>query len=379
MLRIGIVAGEASGDNLGADLINQIKSIHPDVIFTGIGGNRMLQAGCECIHSIDELSVMGISEVFASLPRLLKTRHGLLEYYRKNPPDAFIGIDSPDFNFPLEKKLRRSGVKTIHYISPSVWAWREYRLKSIARAVDLMLVLFPFEENYYDRHGINARFVGHPLAGRLIDEISMPDARSKLGLPRDSKVITLMPGSRRSELRQLVKPFIHTAQWCLQQRQDLLFISNLNSDSDREYVQSVLQEEAPQVHIRFFTGQSLLAMAAADAILLASGTVALEALLVHRPMVVAYRVNTLTYHLVKRLIKLPWVSLPNILAGEKIVPECLQSACNAETMGTHLLHWLDDEQAVSALVNRFTQIHRQILPHAGYNAANAVLDMIHAG
>lgn len=379
MSRIGIVAGEASGDNLGAELINQIKSIHPDVTFTGIGGSRMLQAGCECIHSIDELSVMGISEVIASLPRLLKIRHGLFEYYRGNPPDVFIGIDAPDFNFPLEMKLRSSGVKTIHYISPSVWAWREYRLKTIARAVDLMLVLFPFEEAYYSRHGINARFVGHPLAGRLVDEASAAEARSKLGLPQDGKVITLMPGSRKSELRQLAGAFIDTAQWCLQQRQDLLFISNLNNDSDREYVETVLQARAPQLHIRFFTGQSLPAMAAADALLLASGTAALEALLVHRPMVVAYRVNTLTYLLAKRLIKLPWVSLPNILAGEKIVPECLQSACNADTMGAHLLHWLNDEQAVLALLNRFRQIHQQILPPAGYNAANAVMDILHAG
>jgi len=379
MINIGIVAGEASGDNLGADLITQVKRLHPDVRFIGIGGNRMQQAGCECLYTTDELSVMGISEVFSSLPRLLEIRRGLLDYFRSRPPDVFIGIDAPDFNFPVEKKIRRSGVKTIHYISPSVWAWREYRLRSIARSVDLMLVMFPFEEAYYEKHGIKARFVGHPLANKLVEEVTPAEARSRLGLPQDGKIIALMPGSRQSELRQLAKPFTETAVWCQRQRADLSFVCNLVNDADRHHVQSVMQAEAPQLPVRFFAGQSISVMAAADVILLASGTAALEAMLVNRPMVVAYRVNWLTYQLARRMIKLPYVSLPNILAGEEIIPECLQSACNPDTMGQKLLHWLDDEEAVSALMNRFRQIHRQIRPPAQGGAARAVLEIIHGG
>lgn len=379
MIRIGIVAGEASGDNLGADLINQIKSRRSDVVFAGIGGNRMREAGCECLYDTDELSVMGISEVFSKLPRLLTIRRGLLGYFRRQPPDVFIGIDSPDFNFPVEKKLRHAGVKTVHYISPSVWAWREYRLKSIARAVDLMLVMFPFEQAYYENHGIRAQFVGHPLANKLTEEVTVRDARSRLGLPQEGKIITLMPGSRKSELGQLVKPFIETAIWCQRQRGDLSFVCNLVNDSDRRHVQTVMQAEAPHLDVHFFAGRSITAMAAADVVLLASGTAALEAMLVGRPMVVAYRVNWLTYQVARRMITLPYVSLPNILAGEEIVPECLQDECNAVTMGGHLLHWLEDAGAVERLLDRFHEIHRQIRSPADSDAGRAVLEIIHDG
>lgn len=378
MPSIGIVAGEASGDFLGADLISVLRKRRPDLQVTGIGGDRMRQAGCECLYPVEKLSVMGITEVLGRYLELHEIRGKLIKFFIANPPDVFIGIDAPDFNFPLELALRGKGIRSIHYVSPSIWAWREYRLKSIAKSVDMMLTLFPFEPGYYEKAGIPVRFVGHPLA-RSINLVPDPAAaRRRLGLPEAGPVIALMPGSRQSELRRLTPVFLKTAVWCRQQTGKLHFISNLVNETDRQYVEQQMREITPAINVTLTTGRPLEVMEAADVVLLASGTAALEAMLLKRPMVVAYQLNWLTYQIAKRLIRVPYVSLPNLLAGKPLVPECLQDDCRPEVLGQHILDWLNNPSKVRQLVQEFTSIHEQIRLEGDDALANAVLEFIHA-
>lgn len=374
---IGIVAGEVSGDILGADLISAIRKLSPDARFVGIGGDNMKNAGCECLYPAESLSVMGISEVFRHFPELLHIRKTIKDYFLNNHPDVFIGIDAPDFNFSLEKILRNRGIKTIHYVSPSIWAWREYRLKSIRKSVDLMLTLFPFEPPYYEKYNIPAKFVGHPLASKINLEPDQVTARQQLGLSVSGRIIALMPGSRKSEIRKLVIPFLKTAQWCMERDSKLHFIANFVNEDARKYFEQEMRNISSEIHVTSYTGLSLTVMEAADVVLLASGTAALEAMLLKRPMVVAYKVNWLTYQIVKRLIRVPYVSLPNLLAGKQLIPECLQDNCQPEIMGQEILNWLNNSDSVSKLVEEFTSIHNQIRLDSGEIAAKAVLELIY--
>lgn len=374
---IGIVAGEVSGDILGADLISAIRRLSPDARFVGIGGDKMKNAGCECLYPAESLSVMGIAEVFRHFPELLHIRKTIKHYFFNNQPDVFIGIDAPDFNFPMEKMLRNRGIKTIHYVSPSIWAWREYRLKSIRKSVDLMLTLFPFEPPYYEKYNIPAKFVGHPLASKINLEPDQVTARQQLGLSVSDRIIALMPGSRKSEIRKLVVPFLKTAQWCMERDSELHFIANFVNEDARIYFEQEMRNISPEIHVTSYTGLSLTVMEAADVVLLASGTAALEAMLLKRPMVVAYKVNWLTYQIVKRLIRVPYVSLPNLLAGKQLIPECLQDNCKPEIMGQEILNWLNNSASVSKLAEEFTSIHNQIRLDSGEIAAKAVLELIH--
>ena len=376
MPRIGIVAGEASGDLLGSDLISALKAENAEIKFIGIGGESMKKAGCECIYPVDKLAVMGISEVFSNFIEILKIRHHLERIFLADPPDLFIGIDAPDFNFPLEKKLRQSGIKTVHYVSPSIWAWREYRLKSIAKSVDMMLTLFPFEPAYYQKCGIPVTFTGHPLAKKISPVTDKKAARLSLGLPVEEKILAIMPGSRTSELKKLVKPFLQAAALCREQVPNLVIISNLVRKEDKEYVESQSRLISPELDIRFYSGQSLEVMAAADAVLLASGTAALEAMLLKRPMVVAYKVNWLTYQLAKRLIRLPYVSLPNVLAGRKIVPECLQKDCEPEILCNEIIKFFKNSNLVKELDIEFRKLHENIQPSSDNLIARVILGMI---
>jgi len=377
MPSIGIIAGEVSGDILGADLISAIKKHSPDMRFVGIGGDRMKSAGCECLFPAESLSVMGISEIFRHFHDLLHIRKTIRDYFLNDRPDVFIGIDAPDFNFPLEKVLRNAGIKTIHYVSPSIWAWREYRLKSIAKSVNLMLTLFPFEPAYYEKYNIPVRFVGHPLASRINLEADQAAARQQLGLPVSGKIIALMPGSRQSEINKLTVPFLKTAEWCMGHDKKLHFIANFVNENTREHFEQLARNITPEIPITTYNGLSLPVMEAADVVLLASGTAALEAMLLKRPMVVAYKVNWLTYQIVKRLIKVPYVSLPNLLAEKLLVPECLQDNCQPEIMGQEILNWLNNRNKVAELVEEFRNIHNQIRLNSGDLAANAVMEMIH--
>lgn len=361
MLKIGILAGESSGDLLAGRLITDFRNQYPDTTFTGIGGPQMRDAGCECLHSLEELSVMGISEVLWKLPALLKIKNSVIRYFLDNPPDVLIGVDFPEFNFSVERRLRRAGIKTAHYVSPSVWAWRESRLRSISRSTGLMLTIFPFESAYYRKYNIPVKYVGHPLADEISLTTDKDSYRSELGLPVDSKVIAIMPGSRRTELVRHLPPFIDAVNRLAKDKGKLCFISNLVSDSDARYMQEYIEEHAKGIEFRIFTGKPVPVMAAADIILLASGTVALEAMLLKRPMVVAYKVNWLTYQIARRLITLPYVSLPNILAREKVVPECIQHECNGTVIYNELKKWMENQTLIENTRIIFTNLHKEMI------------------
>lgn len=378
MIRIGIVAGEASGDFLGAGLINALNREGIDYQLEGIGGDRLQAVGCHCLYPMEKLSVMGISEVLGRFRELLGIRRSLARYFTSNPPDVFIGVDAPDFNFPLERVLRKNGIRVIHYVSPSVWAWREYRLKTIATAVDMMLTLFPFEPPYYEKYGIPVVHVGHPLAGEIGLETDKQAARERLDLPPDGKILAVLPGSRHAELEKHTEPFLKAAGLCQQQTGKLKIISNLVNRASLDQFRELVRRFAPDIDVTMFSGRCHDVIAAADAVLLASGTVALETMLIKRPMVVGYRVNWLTYQIAKRMIRTPYVSLPNLLAGRKVVPECLQNDCRPDRIGQALVNWLQDQESVKQLNTEFTRLHRELMPVSDAGMASIVMKVINA-
>jgi len=371
-MHIAIIAGELSGDILGAGLIQAIRAHYPDAIIEGIGGPQMLAAGFQSHYPLETLSVMGLVEVLKHYPRLKKCRDSLRDHFLQHPPDVFIGIDAPDFNLGLETILKSAGIKTVHYVSPSVWAWRQYRLRKIARACDLMLTLFPFEAEYYQRHQIPVRFVGHPLADEIPLQTDKQAARMRLNLPPQGVWVALLPGSRRNEVRQLGIPFLQTARWLLAQRSDLQFIVPLANAHLKALFTEQIAEIAPDLPLTLLDGQSREAMAAADVVLMASGTATLEAMLLKRPMVVAYRMAELTYWLAKWLVHIPYFSLPNLLAQEALVPEFLQHQVCPEKLGTACLDLLDNSNKINGLQNRFMELHHQLRRSASQEAANAI-------
>jgi len=376
MLRIGIVVGEASGDLLGAQLIRDLKEKYSDVEVVGIGGKHLIENGCQSLFDMERLSVMGIFEIFGRLFELLGIRRKLTKYFIENPPDIFIGIDAPDFNLTLEENLRSQGIRTVHYVSPSVWAWRESRLKKISRAVDLMLVLFPFELPYYEKNNITVRFVGHPLATQLNKTTDKNSVREVLGLPSDKIIIALMPGSRKSELNQHSQIFLKTALWCQERHDNLYFVANMVDEQTEVMFNKVINETSPDLPITIFTNDSRRVMEASDLLLLASGTITLEAMLLKKPMVVAYRVSWLTYQIFSRLIHAPYVALPNLLADKLLVPECLQYDCTPEKLGSELSAWLNDESAVEKLKHEFDVIHQGMIQQKRHTAIDAIMPLI---
>ena len=375
-LTIGIVAGEASGDILGAGLMKAIHKQYPDARFLGIGGPLMIEQGFATLFPMERLSVMGLIEPLKRLPELLRIRRTLRQRFIESPPDLFIGIDSPDFNLDLELALRNAGVLTVHYVSPSVWAWRRWRVKKIAKAVDRMLTLFPFEAQFYLQHNVPVTFVGHPLADQLPLESDQSEARKALDIDPHSKLIALLPGSRGGEVRMLGQAFIDTARWCLHQRSDLKFIMPAANEARREQLQQLLQEYGKGLPITVVDGQSQTAMAASDVVLMASGTTTLEALLLKRPMVVAYRMAALSYAIISRLLTAPFISLPNLLAGEALVPEILQANVRPEMLGPLVLDRLQDADLQRRLRDRFTLIHQELKLDASERAAQVLLTMI---
>ena len=374
-MRIGIVAGEASGDQLGAALIQAIRERCPDASFEGVAGPRMIAAGASSLYPLERLSVMGVFEVLGHLPGLLRMRRELLTHFSEHPPDAFIGIDAPDFNLGLEQRLRQAGIRTAHYVSPSVWAWRRYRIHRIRRSVDLMLTLFPFETAIYEEQGIPVRCVGHPLADLLPMESDRDAARRALGLPESAPLVALLPGSRAGEWRYLLRPFLETAVWCAERRGDLEYVIPLVSPEARQVIEQGLREWGAGLRVHLIDGHAHEAMAAVEAVLMCSGTASLEALLLKRPMVVAYRLSTLTYNVVKPLIKLNYISLPNLLWDAPLVPEFIQGQVRAEQMGPALLELLTDQHRVEAMQSAFTQMHQDLRQGAGATAAEAILEL----
>lgn len=370
-LRVALVAGEASGDILGAGLMQALRERHPNVEFIGVGGTRMQAQGLVSEFPMERLAVMGLVEVLGRLRELLKRRKDLIRTLIAARPDVFIGIDAPDFTLGVELKLRQAGIRTVHYVSPSVWAWRQKRVLKIKQACDLMLALFPFEAKFYEEHAVPVRFVGHPLANTIPLDADRAAARDQLGLPQDAQVVALLPGSRGGEVGRLGALFLDTAERLLQQRPGIRFVLPCASPERRDQLEQMLQGR--ELPLQLLDGQSHEALAACDAVLIASGTATLEALLYKRPMVVAYKVAPLTYRILKRLVKSPYVSLPNLLAGRLLAPELIQDAATPEALVQHLLPLLDDG---SAQTESFDAIHRALRQDASAQAAEAVLKLV---
>ncbi|OEF23952.1 lipid-A-disaccharide synthase [Vibrio rumoiensis] len=373
-LRIGVIAGELSGDTLGAGLIKAIKDLHPDAEFVGIGGPQMMAEGCQSLFEMEELSVMGLVEVLGRLPRLLKVKKTIVEHFKQTPPDVFIGIDAPDFNLRVELDLKRAGIKTVHYVSPSVWAWRQNRIHGIAEATNLVLAFLPFEKAFYDKFDVPCEFIGHTLADTIPLETDKTAAREALGLDQSKTWLAVLPGSRGSELKMLCEPFIQTCQKLAQKHPELGFVVALVNQKRREQFEAAWQSIAPELHFELIDGTARTVMEASDAVMLASGTVALECMLVNRPMVVGYRVNALTAFIARRMLKTPYVSLPNILADKELVKELLQENCTPENLTQEIERLLSEEgQEMQAA---FHEMHQWIRKDADVQAAQAVLRLI---
>ncbi len=377
-MRIGIVAGEASGDILAAGLIQAIKQRYPQAQFEGIAGPLMIEQGCEALYDMERLSVMGIVEVLGRYRELLGIRNRVAKHFINNPPDLFVGVDAPDFNLGLEKRLKQQGIPTAHYVSPSIWAWRQGRVKKIAQSVDMMLTLFPFEAKFYQQHQVPVTFVGHTLADRIPMIPDVTAARRALLLPDNKRIVALLPGSRGSEVSRLAEPFIRTAQQCLSAEPDLHFVVPLINQSTRTLFESALAQYAADLPVTLVDGRSREVMAAADVVLLASGTATLEALLLKKPMVIAYKVNWLTAFLARRLLQVESVSLPNNLAGRKVVEEYLQERAIPELLAPAVLQYLQNPHQSEAIIHIFEDIHRELRNGADNKAAEALLEMIDA-
>jgi lipid-A-disaccharide synthase len=376
-LRVAIAAGETSGDALGAGLIRALKERTAVECF-GIAGPRMVEAGCAPWHGTDELSVMGLMEVLPHLRRLLKLRRRLIERIEAARPDVYIGVDSSDFNLPVEAALKAAGIPTVQYVSPQVWAWRQARVHKIGAATDLVLCLLPFEAPFYAEHGVNARFVGHPLADEIPLDVDAGQARSALGLPADARILALLPGSRRAEVERLAGRFLGTAAWLAARDPALRFVVAAANDVVAEIAARAASELRMEPAPRIVTGKARQVIAAADVVLTASGTASLECLLLKRPMVVAHRLSPLTYGLVRRLGvgRLENFSLPNLLAGRRIVAEYVQRQVRPDILGPALLECFEHRRQETDWYEAFTAIHRRLRCRASETAADAVLALV---
>jgi lipid-A-disaccharide synthase len=374
---IVLVAGETSGDNLGAALIEALKARRPGLKFEGVAGPRMVAAGCSAWASSEGLAVMGLFEVLKHLPAILRLRKSLEARTCAAHPAAWVGIDFAEFNLSLAARLKRHGVTTVQYVSPQVWAWRQGRVRGMARALDLVLCLLPFEKRFYDGAGLAAEFVGHPLADRLPVRPDRAAARSALALPQDAPVVAILPGSRRGEVERLAPDFLGAAAWLKARRPDVRFVAPMANRAARAIFEAAqARTDAPPVAVT--DGGADRALTAANVALVASGTATLETLLCKRPMVVAYRFSAATAALFRALglMKAPFFAQPNLLAGREVVPELFQAAVTPERLGRELLAFLDDPPRVAALEAEFTKIHETLRLGASERAAEAILALI---
>jgi len=377
-LRIGIVAAEPSGDLLGAGLMQAIRTRRPDVCFEGIGGEGMTDAGLDSWVAMEKLSVMGLVEVLKHLPELMGIRRDLIRRWRESPPDLFIGVDAPDFNLHLETRLRESGIPTVHYVCPTVWAWRPKRVLGVRRAVDLLLSIFPFEEAFLREHDVPVRYVGHPLAHALPLDPDRATARQELGLAEDRPVLAILPGSRGSEIGTLAEPFLKTAACCAAELPGLQLVVPLVNDKTRQAFDEIHRKVAPELDITVVQGKARTAMAAADVVLTASGTATFECLLSKRPMVVGYKVHWLTYVIacLFKLIKVDHIAMANIIAGERLAPEFVQKACEPEQLTPAVLDFFRRPDKVAAVQARYREIHQSMDHDTNGEAAEAVLALL---
>ncbi|WP_348827079.1 lipid-A-disaccharide synthase [Halomonas sp. RT37] len=371
--RVYLVAGELSGDILGASLMRALKARHPEVAFRGLGGPRMIAEGLESLYPLETLSVMGLVEVIKHLPELIRVRRTLRRDALDWEPDIMVGIDAPDFNLGLERQLRESGVTTAHYVSPSVWAWRQGRVKGIARSVDAMLTFLPFEAAFYVKHRVPVAFVGHPLADELPLVNDRRATREALGIAADARVLALLPGSRRNEIRFMGETFLEAAERLVKARPGLAVVIPAATPERRQELEALLAARpALAACVSLLDGQAREAMVASDLVLLASGTAALEAMLCHRPMLVGYRMAPMTHRIARLMVKTEWISLPNLIARESLVPELIQDEASSEAIATRLGELLDDEAARTALEARFAAMHEGLQRDASRRAAEAI-------
>jgi len=374
-----IVAGEASGDILGAGLIRSLRLRYPNARFVGIGGDEMIAEGFHSLVPMERLSVMGLVEVLGRIRELFDIRARLMSYLLATPPDVVIGIDSPDFTLGIERRCRDAGIPTAHYVSPSVWAWRQKRIFTIAKSVNLMLTLFPFEARFYEEHGVPVAFVGHPLADRIPMIPDTAGARQSLGLLQDAPVLAILPGSRGGEVERLGTLFLEAARWIQGKRPDLqLVIPCVNREREKQ-VRALVEALDVKLAVTIVRGRSRDVMASSDVVLLASGTATLEAMLLKKPMVVGYRLSRVSYALVSRLVKVPYVALPNLLAKEQLVPELLQDDASPESLGEAGLVRLENESERARLTAAFSQLHEQLRQGADEQSAAAISALIEGG
>ncbi len=375
-MKIAIVAGELSGDILGAGLMAALRSYFPQARFAGVGGERMVDQGCESLFPLEKLSVMGLAEVLKHLPELLRLRRSLYRWLMSNPPDVFIGVDAPEFNLSLARRLRAQGIRTVQYVSPQVWAWRERRVRKIASAVDLILALLPFEEAFYQNHRIHVRYVGHPLADEIPLQSDRERARRLLGLSESGPLVGLLPGSRLGEVRRLAPLLLDTALWLRERRPELRFIVPAATAEIARFVDELLNARARTLPLTLLEGQAREAMTAADVVLLASGTASLEAMLLKRPMVVTYKVAPLSAWIGARLIKVSRFALPNLLAGRDLVSEFMQKDATVENLGAAVLALLDNPETRAGLIAEFEKLHELLRRDASRQAAAAIADLL---
>ncbi|TFW71547.1 lipid-A-disaccharide synthase [Methylotenera oryzisoli] len=373
MVRIGIVAGEASGDLLGSHLIQALKQKRSDIEFVGIAGPKMISEGAKSLYPIERLSVRGYLEVIKHLWGLLKLRRELLNHFLSNPPDLFIGIDAPDFNFWLERKLKNKGVKTIHYVSPSIWAWRKNRINKIKKAVNQVLALFPFEPALYKEKGVPVAYVGHPLADMLPIEPDVAGAREILKLDASALIVAMLPGSRQSEVQQHADLFVQTAKQIYAQQPNAIFLVPLITRETRRIFELAIFNEPEALPIQLLFGHAHDAMEASNVVIVASGTATLEAALLKKPMVITYRMSNLSWQLLKRMRLQPYVGLPNILAEKFVVPELLQDDATVEKIAQATLELVNDKEKLATIKSEFTDIHYQLKQNTAEKAAIAVL------
>lgn len=375
-LRVVLIAGEASGDQLGAALMGAITQRNPTAVFQGVAGPEMRSAGCESWYDADELAVMGVTEVVRHLPRLLGLRRDLVRRINANPPDVVIGIDAPDFNLGLEAKVRAKGIPTVHYVSPSVWAWRKRRVKAVRAAADLVLCLLPFEPSFYAGHQVRAEFVGHPLADAIPPVWDQAASRHRLGLP-EGPLVALLPGSRSSETSRLAPIFGATAAWLRQQQPELSFVVPLTPGRGGAVAREALSQAGLESAVVFIEGQGREVIGAADTVLAASGTAVLEAALIKRPTVVAYQVAKSTVFLLRalKLIDLKYYSLPNILTDREIFPEFIQEQVTAEQLGPAVLAQLKAVGTHGDWYDACVDLHAQLAQNASASAAEFVLQL----
>lgn len=375
-LTFGIVAGELSGDQLGAGLISAIKSRHPDAKFVGIGGPAMMAAGCESLFPMDRLSVMGVVEVLGRLRELLRIRKTLREHFLANPPDVFIGIDSPDFTLPLEYSLKQAGIRTVHYVSPSVWAWRQKRVFKIREGVDLMLTLLPFEAAFYEKYKVPVKFVGHPFATAIDPSIDFARAKRYWGFQPTDKVVAVLPGSRGGELKFMGPIFLETMRQLYIMEPTCKFIVACANAQRRAQLEQQLAHFDMRLPIQIVEGHAREVMAGSDIVLATSGTVTLEAMLLKRPMVVAFRWGAITHAIISRLVKTRFIALPNLLAGKALVPEFLQDEAQPEKLAKALFDLLRNPDNRERLQREFAELHTILNRNASEEAAKAILALV---